>query len=51
VYLVEDPALVPFTDEIHAKVLAELIQAKKPEILLAGADATGRSYIPGWRRR
>ncbi|MGE5310419.1 MAG: FAD-binding protein [Nitrospirota bacterium] len=46
VYLVEDLALVPFTDEIHAKVLAELVQAKKPEILLAGATATGRSYIP-----
>jgi electron transfer flavoprotein alpha subunit len=46
VYLVEDPALVPFTDEIHANVLAELVQAKKPEILLAGATATGRSYIP-----
>lgn len=46
VYLVEDPALVPFTDEIHAKVLAELVQAKKPEILLAGATTTGRSYIP-----
>ncbi|HVO85448.1 MAG TPA: electron transfer flavoprotein subunit alpha/FixB family protein, partial [Syntrophobacteria bacterium] len=46
VHLVEDPALIPFTDEIHAKVLAELVQAKKPEILLAGATATGRSYIP-----
>jgi electron transfer flavoprotein alpha subunit len=46
VHLVEDPALVPFTDEVHAKVLAELVQAKKPEILLAGATATGRSYVP-----
>lgn len=46
VYVVEHPALVPFTDEIHAKVLAELVQAKRPEILLAGATAVGRSYIP-----
>jgi electron transfer flavoprotein alpha subunit len=46
VYLVEHPALVPFTDEVHAKVLVELIQAKRPGILLAGATATGRSYIP-----
>jgi len=46
VYVVEHPGLVPFTDEVHAKVLVELIQAKRPEILLAGATATGRSYIP-----
>ncbi|UCG13948.1 MAG: electron transfer flavoprotein subunit alpha [Deltaproteobacteria bacterium] len=46
VYLVEDPALMPFNDESHANVLTELIQSKKPEILLAGATATGRSFIP-----
>jgi electron transfer flavoprotein alpha subunit len=46
VYLVEHPALVPFTDDIHAKVLVELIQAKRPEVLLAGATAKGRSCIP-----
>jgi electron transfer flavoprotein alpha subunit len=46
VYLVEHPALVPFTDEIHAKALVDLVRAKRPEILLAGATATGRSYIP-----
>ncbi|MFP3869879.1 MAG: FAD-binding protein [Syntrophobacteria bacterium] len=46
VYLVEDPALVPFNDESHAGVLTELIQDRKPEILLAGATALGRSYIP-----
>jgi electron transfer flavoprotein alpha subunit len=46
VHLVEHPALVPFNDESHAKVLTELIQEKKPEILLAGATAQGRSFIP-----
>lgn len=46
VYLVEDAALVPFNDERHAKVLAELIRRKRPEILLAGATALGRSFIP-----
>jgi electron transfer flavoprotein alpha subunit len=46
VYLVEHPSLTPFNDEPHSKVLTELIREKKPEILLAGATATGRSFIP-----
>jgi electron transfer flavoprotein alpha subunit len=46
VYLAEDPALDPFNDESHSKVLTEMIQQKKPEILLAGATAMGRSFIP-----
>ncbi len=46
VYLAEHPALAPFNDESHAKVLTELIQEKKPDILLAGATAMGRSFIP-----
>jgi electron transfer flavoprotein alpha subunit len=46
VYLAEHPELLPFNDESHSKVLTELIQAKKPEILLAGATAVGRSFIP-----
>ena len=46
VYLVEHPDLIPFNDEPHSKVLTELIREKKPEILLAGATAMGRSFIP-----
>jgi electron transfer flavoprotein alpha subunit len=46
VYLAEHPALVPFNDESHANVLTELIQQRKPDILLAGATAIGRSFIP-----
>ena len=46
VYLAEHPALVPFNDESHANVLTELIKEKKPEILLGGATAMGRSFIP-----
>jgi electron transfer flavoprotein alpha subunit len=46
VYLAEHPALVPFNDESHANVLTELVKEKKPEILLAGATAMGRSFIP-----
>jgi electron transfer flavoprotein alpha subunit len=46
VYLAEHPALEPFNDESHAQVLTELIRQEKPEILLAGATAMGRSFIP-----
>ena len=46
VYLAEDSALAPFNDESHSKVLTEMIQQKKPDILLAGATAMGRSFIP-----
>ena len=46
VYLAEHPGLMSFNDESHANVLTELIQLKKPDILLAGATALGRSFIP-----
>ena len=46
VYLVEHQDLLLFNDESYAKVLTELIKEKKPEILLAGATAIGRSFIP-----
>jgi electron transfer flavoprotein alpha subunit len=46
VYLVDDPALEHFTDEPYSKVLSGLIKEHKPEIVLAGATAIGRSFIP-----
>ena len=46
VHLAEHPDLITFNDESYANVLTELIKEKKPEILLAGATAVGRSFIP-----
>ncbi len=46
VYVVDRPELARFTDEAYANVLVELIRTRKPEILLAGATSTGRSFIP-----
>ncbi len=46
VYLLEHPNLAVFNDESHANVLTELIQQRKPDIVLAGATAMGRSFIP-----
>jgi len=47
VYRADDPALRYFTDETYGAVLTSLIQQHKPEIVLAGATAIGRSFFPG----
>jgi len=46
VFQVDYPALAHFTDEAYGNVLFDLIQAHHPEIVLAGATAIGRSFIP-----
>lgn len=47
VYRVDHEALGVFTDENYCAVLTDLIKKHKPEIVLAGATAIGRSFIPG----
>jgi len=44
VYLVEDPMLKDFQDDPYTDVLTELILEEKPEIVLMGATAIGRSF-------
>lgn len=46
VYLVDEPQLQNFTDETHGDILADLLKEHQPEIVLAGATAIGRSFIP-----
>ncbi|MFO7607267.1 MAG: electron transfer flavoprotein subunit alpha [Desulfurivibrionaceae bacterium] len=46
VYRVDDPALANFTDDAYANVFEDLIREHQPEIVLAGATAIGRSFIP-----
>lgn len=46
VIVVDNPVLENFTDLPYADVLIELINKYKPEIILAGATHTGRSFIP-----
>lgn len=46
VYRVDDRALQHFTDEAYANIVEDLIRAHKPEIVLAGATAIGRSFFP-----
>ncbi len=46
VYLADDPALKDFNDDSYSAVLTTLATLHKPEIILAGATAIGRSFIP-----
>ncbi|WP_353683379.1 electron transfer flavoprotein subunit alpha [Thermodesulfovibrio sp. 3907-1M] len=46
VYYVDAPQYAFLDDELYAKTLVKLINQHKPAILLAGATAIGRSFIP-----
>ena len=46
VYLADNPALADHQEDYYTGVLVDLIRKHKPEILLAGATAMGRSFIP-----
>ncbi len=46
VYLAQAPALAEFLDEPYSRILSRLIREEKPEIVLTGATAIGRSLIP-----
>ncbi|MBU0481161.1 MAG: electron transfer flavoprotein subunit alpha [Proteobacteria bacterium] len=46
VYVADDPALAHFTDDAYGNVMEDLIREHQPEIVLAGATAIGRSFIP-----
>ena len=45
IYLVESPELANFQDEPYTNILVRLVQKHKPEILLCGATAIGRSLV------
>ncbi len=46
VYLFDDPLLATFHDDIYTRCLVNLIKEKNPKIVLAGATAQGRAFIP-----
>ena len=46
VYLVDDPALAHFETNVYADAVSSLIAKHKPEAVLAGATAVGRSFLP-----
>ena len=46
VYLVDRPELADYREDVYGRVLESLISEYKPEVVLAGATAIGRSVIP-----
>lgn len=46
VYLTDDPALGQYREDVYGRVLEQMIRTYKPEVVLAGATAIGRSVIP-----
>ena len=46
VYLADHKSLAEFQDDAYARVLADVARREKPEIILTGATALGRSFIP-----
>jgi len=46
VLYVDDERLADFNDEPYAEALARLIRKRRPFIVLAGATALGRSFVP-----
>lgn len=46
VYVADDPELKDFNDDSYSAVLTTLATLHKPEIILAGATAIGRSFFP-----
>ena len=46
VYVADDPVMADHQEDVYTGVLLDLIREHKPEILLAGATAMGRAFIP-----
>jgi electron transfer flavoprotein alpha subunit len=46
VLIADHPGLEHFTDDLYGGLLARLIQAHKPEVVLCGATSMGRSFFP-----
>ncbi len=46
IYLVDEEELVSYNDEYYTAVMTELIECYKPDIILLGATAIGRSLGP-----
>ena len=46
VYVIDDPSLADFNDDPYSEILVTLAKQHKPEIILGGATAIGRSFIP-----
>ena len=46
VYVVDDPELAQYREDVYGRIMERLIRDQRPEVVLAGATAIGRSFIP-----
>lgn len=46
VYMVDDPCLAQYREDVYGRLLESLIRDQRPEVVLAGATAIGRSFVP-----
>lgn len=46
VIMIDDVLMKDFTDDLYAEAMQQLVVKYKPEIILAGATNTGRSFLP-----
>ncbi len=46
VWMIENPKINDFAEDIQAELVAEILKEKKPEIFLGGGTVTGRSLLP-----
>lgn len=46
VFVVDDPRLAQYREDVYGRVLESLVRDQQPEVVLAGATAIGRSFIP-----
>jgi len=51
IIFVKSPMLKQYYSDLYASILAELIDEKKPEIVLVGATPTGRDFAPRVSKR
>jgi electron transfer flavoprotein alpha subunit len=51
VYVTDDPRLMEYNTKVYSKVLGDLIEEGKPEIVLLGATSMGRDLAPRLAQR
>jgi len=46
VWMIDNPGIGDFDEDVHAELVAEILMEKKPEIFLGGGTVVGRSLLP-----
>ncbi len=46
VWMIDNPSIGDFDEDVHAELVSEIIMEKKPEIFLGGGTVVGRSMLP-----